>query len=774
MTILVIVESPAKCQKIESYLGPGYKCIASYGHLRELKGLKQIDIENNFALEFSVINEPMKLKQIEKIRKEINLADEVILATDDDREGEAIAWHICDLFDLSVEHTKRILFHEITKDAIQKAIADPVKINIELVNAQKARQILDLLVGFTVSPILWKCISQTHAKSLSAGRCQSPALRLIYDNYLETKECRGEKVYSTIGYFTNKNLPFELNHYFGNEEEVEDFLENTLNFTHILQVSKPKESIQSCPEPLTTSSLQQLSSNELHLSPKETMKYAQQLYENGLITYMRTDSKTYSKDFVKQAEEFLLREYNDVKYINPEIKKYIDDNNKGAHEAVRPVSICLKTADGVESKAKKLYDLIWKRTVESCMNNAVFYYVQAEINSYQNHIFKYRSDQVHFPGWKIVAKKYEDSNPIYYYLLSLQLCKSKSDKDSCLELEYKKIVSTVTVKNIKQHYSEAKLVQLLEEKGIGRPSTFSSLVDKIQERGYVLKENVSGITVSCKDYVLEGEELGEKVSNRVFGNEKNKLVIQPLGILVIEFIIQRFEQIFNYDYTKKMEDELDIISQGKMPYYSLCEVCYQELKQYTDKISPVEDKCNIKIDEQHSYIIGKHGPIIKQTIEDNTKFFAVKKDIDLRKLERGEYSLEDIIETTQKETVIGKYQNEDLFLKKGKYGIYVEWGKNKKSLNQYGNIELAEIKYLDVIKFLEKDTVLDPSAPVGLIRNITKNANIRAGKFGDYIFYKTGKMKKPRFLDLKGFTEDYKTCPLENIKKWVKEVYNVE
>lgn len=428
MTILVIVESPAKCQKIESYLGPGYKCIASYGHLRELKGLKQIDIDNNFALEFSVINEAIKLKQIEKIRKEINLADEVILATDDDREGEAIAWHICDLFDLSVENTKRILFHEITKDAIQKAIVNPGRINIELVNAQKARQILDLLVGFTVSPILWKCISQTHAKSLSAGRCQSPALRLIYDNYLETKECQGEKVYGTVGYFTNKNLPFELNHHFGNEEEVEHFLENTLNFTHILQVSKPKESIQSCPEPLTTSSLQQLSSNELHLSPKETMKYAQQLYENGLITYMRTDSKTYSKDFVKQAEDFLLREYNDVKYINPEIKKYIDDNNKGAHEAIRPVSICLKSADGVEPKAQRLYDLIWKRTVESCMNNAVLYYVQAEINSYQNHIFKYRSDQVHFPGWKIVAKKYEDSNPIYYYLLSLQLCKSKGVK----------------------------------------------------------------------------------------------------------------------------------------------------------------------------------------------------------------------------------------------------------------------------------------------------------------------------------------------------------
>jgi len=224
-TSLVIVESPAKCKKIETYLGPGFKVIASFGHLRTISGLKSIDINNNFFTNYSIIQEEIKLKQIEKIRTEINKSDEVIIATDDDREGEAIGWHICDLFGLSITNTKRIIFHEITELAIQTAISHPKRINMDIVHAQQSRQILDLLVGYTISPVLWNCVSKTHDSSLSAGRCQTPALRLVYENFLDINSSPGKIVYNTIGYFTDKNLMFELNKQFEHTNEVNEFLE---------------------------------------------------------------------------------------------------------------------------------------------------------------------------------------------------------------------------------------------------------------------------------------------------------------------------------------------------------------------------------------------------------------------------------------------------------------------------------------------------------------------------------------------------------------------
>jgi len=313
MRILVIVESPAKCKKIEIYLGPGYKVMASYGHLRMLPSLEDVDVDNNFLPTYSLTTEAIKLKQIEKIREEIIVSDEVIIATDDDREGEAIGWHICDLFGLSVTNTKRLIFHEITKSAIQSAIRYPTKINMKLVESQQARQILDLLVGFTITPILWNNISKTYDKSLSAGRCQTPALRIVYENHLENQKSPGKIIYNTIGFFTGLNLAFELNKDFTETEEIKLFLEECKTFDTNFKciVSSPKKTIRKPPEPLTTSSLQQLASNELHLSPKETMKYAQQLYEEGYITYMRTDSKKYSDDFIKVIKEYIKTNYNE-------------------------------------------------------------------------------------------------------------------------------------------------------------------------------------------------------------------------------------------------------------------------------------------------------------------------------------------------------------------------------------------------------------------------------------------------------------------------------
>ena len=320
---LVIVESPAKCQKIENYLGPGYKCIASFGHLQELRSLKDIDISNNFIPNFTAIDS--KQKQINKIKQCLIHTKEVILATDDDREGEAISWHICKLFNLSTETTKRIIFHEITKPAINKAIKNPTTLNMNIVNAQFGRQILDLLVGFKISPILWEQISRT--KNLSAGRCQTPALRLVYENQQDIDNSPGTKSYNTTGYFTDKNIPFILNYNYNNEESMISFLEDSTEHNHTLICDKAKDSIRKAPTPFTTSTLQQTSSNELHISPKDTMQICQKLYEGGYITYMRTDSKIYSKDFVNSTMKYIESNYGN-EYINKNIEILTDSSAK--------------------------------------------------------------------------------------------------------------------------------------------------------------------------------------------------------------------------------------------------------------------------------------------------------------------------------------------------------------------------------------------------------------------------------------------------------------
>jgi DNA topoisomerase-1 len=617
-----------------------------------------------------------------------------------------------------------------------------------------------LLVGFTITPLLWNYIAKNHSNSLSAGRCQTPALKIIYENY---KELLIEtKIYKTIGYFTNKNIAFELSKEFETESEICDFLQNTINFHHTYSVSIPKRVEIAGPEPLITSTLQQLASNDIHLSPKDTMKYAQQLYENGLITYMRTDSKIYSKEFILQIKKYIEQQYNDTKYIKSTIE-FLSEERKEAHEAIRPVSIILtELPEIIEPKAKKLYELIRKRTLESCMSDVVYSVINAEVTAYSNNIFKHKSQQTIFQGWTIISNKKEENQ--YNYLLSL-----KPNK-----LNYNKINATMHIKNIKSHYTEAKLVQMLEEKGIGRPSTFATLIDKIQQRGYVIKENIKGKLVKCTDFMLEGQEITKEIVEREFGNEKNKLVIQPLGIMVIEFLIKYFDNIFNYDYTKKMETALDLISDGVNEYPKLCKLCLHELNE---AVAPIKlekiEKYEIKIDKDHTYIIGKYGPIIKKTIGKNIYFLPIKKDFDLTKLEQGSYVLEDLLDNISNNP-IGKYQDEDMFLHKGKYGIYVQWGDNKRSLQELGNKPIEKISFTEVFKILEKDGIMDPNKPIGMVREITSNISIRKGKFGDYIFYKNNKMKKPQFLKLQGFKEDYKCCEKQKIKLWIKEKYNID
>jgi DNA topoisomerase-1 len=446
-TTLVIVESPAKCKKIEEYLGPGYKCLATYGHLRELPSLKNIDIENNFTPTYTVIDNAIKKKQIEVLRKEIKNAREVILASDDDREGEKISYCVAQLFKLDINKTKRITFNEITETAIQNAIKNPRTINIDIVNAQQARQILDILVGFKVSPMLWKFVSTPKGKenALSAGRCQTPALKLIYDNDKEIKSAEERKVYNVTGYFTNSNLSFDLSPQgkYETEDQIIDFLDGSSEFSHIYNCSQPVKVFKKQPEPFTTSRLQQVASNELHYAPKETMRICQLLYEGGYITYMRTDSKTYSGEFIESIKTHITRSYAEgEKYINenidtmvsgsekPEPKKKTKKSDKveikdslrqEAHEAIRPTNISLfELPETFGSKEKRMYKLIWTTTLESCMAPASFHSVTASISAFQDNKFTRVSELIDFPGWKIVSKGYDTDNKEFQYLQQLK------------------------------------------------------------------------------------------------------------------------------------------------------------------------------------------------------------------------------------------------------------------------------------------------------------------------------------------------------------------
>jgi DNA topoisomerase-1 len=630
----------------------------------------------------------------------------------------------------------------------------------------------------------WKFINKNKDNSLSAGRCQTPALKLIYDNEEDIKMAEERKVYNVTGIFTNSNIVFDLSpqNKYETEDTMTDFLDGSADFQHVYTCSKPSKVLKKQPEPFTTSSLQQTASNELHYAPKETMRVCQALYEAGHITYMRTDSKTYSKEFIDSTKNYIVRNY-DAKYINENLETCdVKEEKKGkkekqvaqqnAHEAIRPTNISLcELPETVDSKERRMYKLIWEHTLESCMAPASFFSITASIASFQDTKFTYISELIDFAGWKIVSKKHaneiKQDNKEYQYLQQI--------KQNSI-IPYKKMCAKVTIKGSKQHYTEARLVQLLEEKGIGRPSTFSSLVDKIQERGYVKKEDVKGKEIMCKDYELSDGDIFEIENKREFGNEKGKLVIQPLGTIVMEFLDKHFSQIFNYNYTKEMEDELDKIAKGHAIWYNLCDTCNKKLDTLLDGLKD-ETKIEVKMDDHNTYLVGKYGPVIKCVEEINgkeqIKFKPVKKDIDIHKIENGDYNeaIEDIVDTNvvKKKYVLGQYESKDVVLQKGKFGLYITWDKNSKTLKELGNRPIENITFEDVKKYLEEGS--------NLIREINTNITIRKGSKGDYIFYKTAKMKKPQFFDLKPFSNDtktdYKTCNMDILKSWLREKYDI-
>ena len=805
---LVIVESPSKCKKIEEYLGSRYQCIASKGHIRRIDGLKSIQTKRLFQPTFTPIDEKrLHIEEMGSLLRQFP-PEKIILATDDDREGEAIAWHICEVFGLPVSTTQRVRFHEITREAVQRAIASPATIHMSLVYAQHSRQVLDILVGYTISPILWKYIYNDKTNGLSAGRCQTPALRIIYEHHVAHSAKPVEIKHTLHGVFFEKRVPFHLDRPFSDEAEMESFFQQSREFPHRLSIFPPKEHLSRPPQPFTTSRLLQTASSLYHFTPKQTMDLCQQLYQNGWITYMRTDSSKYSPVFLEQMETFLQNEWGSVKGDWTSITNQVPNH---PHEAIRTTHLHMRTIVSDNRAMVSLYKLIWRNTVESCMSPAKYIRREIKLSSpLPGAFYVHTLDIPVFAGWKLVAGMgkagaeggaeggvSEDETPIRGttspfakkslaemaneqtgLLLYFETCVA-----SGLPVKYHTIESHPSIESRHNYYSESTLIRLLESLGIGRPSTYATIVDTVQERGYVKKMDVKGVVVRVAEYTLAGKDaLLRKEVEKEFGSEKQKLVIQPQGIMVWEFLEKYFESLFSFDMTKEMEIVLDTIATvspetASQTWYEICRECYSQIQQLKKSLSKVSrEKYALTEDTEVTFL--STGAFIKRTLPDGTvEYHPTKKgEIDMAKLKRGEYTVRDLLAIP--EECLGVWNDHEVRLKMGRYGLYVEWGETKISLKSL-SMPAHTIRFSDVLPFLSakmgsSDETGSPEGPASAtpsIRVLSPEMSVRTGKYGTYVFSQKPGVKKPTFLNVKKFPEDPWKCEPANLLKWLAETY---
>ena len=770
---LLIVESSSKCGSIEAYLGPNYKCISCNGHIRTINDLKNIDIKNNFETIYTV--DPDKKSHISKMSAIISVfpKENIILATDHDREGEAIAWHICEVFDLPVETTRRILFHEVTKSALLKSIETPGIIDMNMVRAQQARQVLDLLVGFTISPLLWKYVFKNNQNALSAGRCQTPALRLVYENELEarTKAENASQKHRVQACFFPQNIMFELQKEFETETEVCDFISLSLTHPHKFTVQPQKLSERSPPKPFNTSALLQHANNILHIGAKETMACCQTLYQLGHITYMRTENRKYSPDFIKTASTYIAGKWTE-KHVHPlAVELHGNTDSTNPHEAIRVTNVKMQSlvliGDKNTNAVERVYKMIWQNTIQSCMAPAVFNTLPLEIDAPNDNIYKYTLEIPKFNGFlDLLDAPVSQFTPELISSMSLRF---QSLKNKTVNYNY--IQSVVGFTNRHSRYSEASLISKLEDLGIGRPSTFSMIIDVIQTRKYADKTDIPGITVNCNEYFLRAEDKTPSVKTvaKIMGAEHKKMMISPMGMVVIEFLMKYFDTVFSYSYTKQMEERLDLVAGGQEIWYKVCMDCYNEIQRLSKQIHKLEKKI-YNIDENYVLMFYKDGFLLKhKTLVNETGkpvLKSVKKGlkIDMDKLEAGEYTFEMLAETERR--ILGIWNEHEIELKSGKYGAYVEYGDEIK-------VSLSKIK-----KTLDKIVLEDvlpllgvAQKPTTVLRVLSPTLSIRNGKFGPYIFYKTEKMKNPKFYDLKGFEQGFGVCDAEELIEWIKNTH---
>jgi len=767
-TFLIIVESPSKCKKIEEYLGSQYTCISSKGHIRYIKdGLKSIDTKNEYTITYDIIEE--KREHVIWMSEIISRfsKNNIILATDDDREGESIAWHICMIFELDINTTKRIIFHEITQPAIKTAIEHPVNINMNIVHAQIARQVLDMLVGFKISPVLWKHLYRSKENGLSAGRCQTPALKIVHDNEIESKKMMTTYKYKVSGCFFQKKILFHLSQEFENDSEVLHFLEESKGFSHNLSIGSQKESIKSPPKPFNTSSLLQKTSSLFSISPKEVMSICQQLYQDGFITYMRTESQKYSSDFIKKACEYITTKFAKAEYIgNTDEIENKESNNP--HEAIRVTNIQISTIETENSRTLSVYKLIWRNSVESCMSSAKYYNTPITLTAPLDLHYKYTIEVPIFLGF---MKFTEESKTVPHDIQntgSALLLYLKSSKQT--NIPYSSIKTTIAEHGKHSHYTEASLIKKLEDLGIGRPSTFAMIVDTNIERGYIKKTDIEGTIIKTAEYTLENGEIKKEEKEKLFGKESNKLIIQPLGIVVSNFLYKHFYNIFSYDYTTKMEEKLDEISLGRgYIWYKICDICNIEITELLKPIDKIGKQVIDIQDTDYKLVFEKYGPVLRRVENDTYEYKKIRTDIhiDLDKLQKGEYHISELIEE-KKERIIGQVDGKDIFVKNGPYGEYIEYGDKRENIASF-YVYATDEELLQKIK----ERIGSQKTDIKIIRVLRDDLSIRNGKFGAYIYYKTTKMTNPKFLNIQKFKESYRNCSLEILLKWIKDTYNI-
>ena len=729
---LVIVESPAKAKTIEGYLGKDFTVKSSYGHIRDLaKGNGSIDIEKGFEPNYVVSEDKAQL--VKELQKAAKKADVVWLATDEDREGEAISWHLYETLKLTQENTRRIVFSEITKSAILKSIERPRKVDIDLVNAQQARRILDRLVGFDLSPVLWKKIKP----GLSAGRVQSVAVRIIVDREREIMRFNSEASFRVVGEFQSAGLPVKavLNKRYKTEAEALAFLEESAPATHTVSSIETKPASRKPAAPFTTSTLQQEASRKLGFSVLKTMRVAQTLYEAGHITYMRTDSTNLSDLALEHAEKVIGDLYG-TQY--QERRQYTGKKAKGAqeaHEAVRPSVLASKEVQG-ERDAQRLYDLIWKRTVASQMANAKLQNTTAIINvSTRPEVFTAKGQVIEFDGFlKLYLEGTDDEG-------------EEQDKDRLPAMEVDQVMDRdriVATERFSKHpprYTEASLVKNLEELGIGRPSTYAPTISTVQNRGYVEKRDQDGTPRNYRVLELVKTTVTPRTDTENTGVERSKLFPTDIGMVVNDFLIKHFEEIMDFNFTADVEAKFDIIAQGEMDWRHMLKNFYDGFKLNVIETSENAERASgERILGEHPekgktilVRIGRYGPIAQiGASDDEEKEFASL--LPHQKLET--ITLDEALDLFKLPRKLGEFEDKVVVAAIGRFGPYVRYDGKFVSLKKDSDDDPYTITLERAIELVKAKIEADAKA---LIKVFEENETVRIleGRYGPYI--KNGK-----------------------------------
>ena len=749
---LVIVESPAKAKTIGKFLGNEFEVMSSMGHIRDLseKGLG-IDFENNYAPQYEVSADKKKI--VSELKKAAKSSETVWLASDEDREGEAIAWHLAEELKLKKENTRRIVFHEITKDAILHAVENPREIDINLVDAQQARRVLDRIVGFELSPVLWRKVRP----SLSAGRVQSVAVRLIVEREREINNFNPEASYRLSALFTSKDaagtnveLKAELSQRFKTKEEALAFLELCKSAKFTVDSIEKKPLKKSPAPPFTTSTLQQEASRKLGFSVTQTMVVAQKLYESGKITYMRTDSVNLSALAIGTAKQEIIQMAGE-KYVK--IRQF-STKTKGAqeaHEAIRPTYISSHTIEGT-AQEKRLYDLIWKRTIASQMADAELEKTNIYINiSGSNHQFIASGEVIIFDGFLKVYLESTDDEPDAETSGILPTMKKGESLTS------NEILAQERFTQRPPRYTEASLVRKLEELGIGRPSTYAPTISTIQNRNYVEKGDRQAIKRDFNVLKLKDGKISDKIKSENTGAEKSKLFPTDIGMVVNDFLFEYFPNIMDYNFTANVEKEFDHIAEGKVKWTKSIDNFYKKFhpvvestlknseRQVGERILGIDPKSGRQI----AVKIGKFGPIAqigKSEEEEKPVFASLHRNQSIESI-----TLEEALELFKLPREIGEFENKEMIAAIGRFGPYIRHDGKFYSLPKTD--DPLEISAERAVEIIEAKRESDKNK---VIHIFGQNGEIQVlnGRFGAYIAFEKNNYKIPKNTDVATLTEE--------------------